>query len=541
MKILISALRWKYKLGIIAVIPLLTGIIVGLLAGKTLIEQNDLMNQGLSESKTRQEVASTALISILELQYYIQTLIAVDESADIRANAIGSIKAASTAEESLVKLKDTMPGNAKVDDLLTAFHNTKPNRMKIIGQAKRNNDAKATELSKELESQSKGIVQMARDILTDEQLAIQKLSDHNTSRGEQTLITLGLTVGIGIVLATIIALAISHLLIKPMSLVKNAMSKLSDGDLRLDIDWKSSDEAGIMIKALINAANKINETLTGVHAKAESLTDIAQHILVVTHDSSTQTSDINSHIKSTMDEIHALQSASSTAQELLEKSTEEIEHTAQKNEEAGDIISKTVNRFTEFHHDMNEIKEQSSELTESTQNITRITQSIQDISDQTNLLALNAAIEAARAGEQGRGFAVVADEVRGLAKKTSEAVTHIKTLAESISSHVSTSDRRIKGALSSLQTNIDALNKSTQSILTSSQLSGEAYGNIMQVKTSSNSQNNAIEHISEHMAEVANLASNTKERSANVEDLSDQLSQMAQDLYSLVRTFNLAR
>ena len=541
MKILISALRWKYKLGIIAVIPLLTGIIVGLLAGKTLIEQNKLMNQGLSESKTRQEVASTALISILELQYYIQTLIAVDDSPDIRTNAIGSIKAAATAEESLVKLKDTMPGNPKVKDLLTAFHNTKSNRMKIIGQAKRNNDAKATELSKELLSQSKDIVQMARDILTDEQLAIQKLSDHNTSRGEKTLITLGLTVGIGIILAIIISLAISHLLIKPMSLVKNAMSKLSDGDLRLDIDWKSSDEAGIMVKALVNAANKINETLTGVHKKAESLTDIAQHILIVTHDSSTQTSDINSHIKSTMDEIHALQSASSTAQELLEKSTEEIEHTAQKNEEAGDIISKTVSRFTEFHHDMNEIKEQSSELTESTQNITRITQSIQDISDQTNLLALNAAIEAARAGEQGRGFAVVADEVRGLAKKTSEAVTHIKTLAESISSHVSKSDRRIKGALSLLQTNIDALNQSTQSILTSSQLSGEAYGNIMQVKTSSNSQNNAIEHISEHMAEVANLASNTKDRSANVEDLSDQLSQMAQDLYSLVRTFHLAR
>ncbi len=225
-------------------------------------------------------------------------------------------------------------------------------------------------------------------------------------------------------------------LIQPLNSLENLLRKLASGDLTGKIDDYKNDEVGRIISDTNNMVDQMNKALSkvnhstlqvnesavslanlndemakGVESQAEQVTQVE----VAVHEMTTTIREISENVENITSEVNQIKDAAATGGEVL-----------------GETVTSIQNLSDAVNHTASSIKELGS----SSEQIGEILQVISEIADQTNLLALNAAIEAARAGEHGRGFAVVADEVRKLAERTVNATSEIDTMIGNIQKEV---------------------------------------------------------------------------------------------------------
>ena len=164
---------------------------------------------------------------------------------------------------------------------------------------------------------------------------------------------------------------------------------------------------------------------------------------------------------------------------------------------------------------------------------------INDIADQTNLLALNAAIEAARAGEQGRGFAVVADEVRKLAERTSHATKEISEMINKIQSDTESSVNTMEEGVLRVQEGVELAEASKESLLSIVKASEQCVDMVNMIASSTEQQSTAIEEISANMESISTASNDIKHGMGQIEDSTNSLSDLSQKLKSNVDIFKV--
>jgi methyl-accepting chemotaxis protein len=316
---------------------------------------------------------------------------------------------------------------------------------------------------------------------------------------------------------------------------------IAQGDLTGEpLKGDSSDEIGDLIAAVNQMQRSLREIIHSMAATAEHVASASEEISS-TATQMAQGAEVQRDQASQV--ARAMQEMSSTVLQVSENSNKAAEAARQAAETArqgGKVVQDTLAKMQAISESVSGTSKKILELGKSSDQIGRIIGVIDDIADQTNLLALNAAIEAARAGEQGRGFAVVADEVRKLAERTTTATKEIARMIENIQgetkSAVEAMDRETRHANEGVATTAEA-GASLEQIIRMAEQVGEM---ILHIATAATQQSSTTEQVSGSMEQIANLIKESAVGAQQSAKACHDLSGLALDLQDTVSRFKVA-
>jgi methyl-accepting chemotaxis protein len=350
---------------------------------------------------------------------------------------------------------------------------------------------------------------------------------------------MGLLVGcvtLGFVLATWIA----RMIARPVQEVAEVAKRIAAGDLTgSDLLIHSRDEIGELSESINAMQHSLRDTISSVSASAERIATASEEFSATAAE---QAAGAETQKDQTHQVATAMQEMSSTVQQVSDNSNKAAEasrNAADTARKGGSIVDDTLSKMRAIADSVGQTAKKVQELGKSSNQIGEIIGVIDDIADQTNLLALNAAIEAARAGEQGRGFAVVADEVRKLAERTSKATKEITQMIQNIQTETKSAVEAMQSGTKQVELGVESTTKagsSLQEIITTSEQVGNM---VMLIATAATEQASATDEINSNIEQIAKITQETATGANESAKAVHELSSLATELHSIVSKFKI--
>lgn len=490
------------------------GQIEGYLIGVTNSVQSVASINGLLELEETQAVTESSLSNIKQMVDYLVRVSADIDTDGVMELFVEEYQQANTllvAEQSLFTIKHNQLEQMKKLELASVATESSVNTLVDV-------------IDRLLNQVNNNVSELQQTVFDD------------VNQGQVTTIVIMIIV---ILLGSGIALATIREMILPLRRINKVLNYIAQGDLSRSLEVKSKDEYGVLSQNINSVLTHLKTLIADISQNSLSLNTVAgkssQEIQTVSESLQQQ--------KLTVEQMTGItDKLNRNADDVLSKSTHASEQMTQalsQSEELEQRAHATSNRIDGLSGMLDGTSGLIAVLNQEATNIGSILETIQSIADQTNLLALNAAIEAARAGEAGRGFAVVADEVRVLASRTQESIAEIHTMIESLQNQT----QKVVVEIDSGKTEASHCQSETERLLDSLLLISKAIAQMNQmsdeIAMSATQQNSLSNDINVGIREVSEISDDSAKKSSSTLVYSSQVSEFADKLQRSVDEFKV--
>lgn len=349
-------------------------------------------------------------------------------------------------------------------------------------------------------------------------------------------IIIALAVGVGLVMFSFLT---QRNIITPAGALVSELQILTTGNLSQRIDIDLSGEIGQLARGiealrqqLLQLISSAKQSSAAVYSGTEELSGSAKEIM----SSAERASHTATSLAASMEEmLRSIEQVAGSADDVASEAVRAEENVVFSR----NVVQKLLDEVNGIQHDLHATSAAVADFVQNARNIAGLTQNVKEIADQTNLLALNAAIEAARAGEQGRGFAVVADEVRKLAEKSAQSANEIDAVTQQLEAGTVTVERTILEG--NARITASAAKSSEVSVALEQAISGvqSATQSVRQIASAIQEQRGTIDDVASQSEELARMAEENSAAVRQIQGNADQMNNFASHLQDSMSTFRV--
>jgi methyl-accepting chemotaxis protein len=361
------------------------------------------------------------------------------------------------------------------------------------------------------------------------------------ARGEADQLQQAVIVALGLAGCLVLILGFPVLVTRPMQRLLDRITQIAegDGDLRVRVPVHSADELGQLAQAFNRFLDKLQPLIAEVGRVTEEVAGSARDMAQMSAANERLIGDEHAAVDQVTTAATEMSAAVHEVAQNAQRAAEAAEHADAQSREGALVVGATIQAIRELAREMEDASSTIHALEQETSSIGAVLEVIRGIAEQTNLLALNAAIEAARAGEQGRGFAVVADEVRALAARTQESTKDINERIERLQHGVQLAVKAMQAGSSKASASVEQAAGVDRTL----SVTGEAMQRIndmaAQIATACEEQSSVTEEIARNISDISDLSNQAAQMSQDGSRASNSLSEASRNLAQLVGRFKV--
>lgn len=346
---------------------------------------------------------------------------------------------------------------------------------------------------------------------------------------------------VGMVIGFALAWAVSFMITCPLSNAVRAMKDISEGegDLTLRLNVSGKDEIGQLANSFNGFITKMQDVIREVTSSTSQLSAAAEEMSMITDETrvgvqrqQSETALVATAVNEMSSTVHEVANSAGTAASAASEADSQSEQGKQ-------VVSSTVASIRTLASEVETAANVIGQLEKDSESIGSVLEVIRGIAEQTNLLALNAAIEAARAGEQGRGFAVVADEVRSLASRTQESTQEIQEMIERLQKGSRDAVKAMQAGQEQAQTTVEQASEAETSLAQISAAVGQINEMNAHIAEASRQQGQVVEEINKNIINITQVADDSANGADQLSTASQEMATLAVNLETQVSHFKI--
>lgn len=344
---------------------------------------------------------------------------------------------------------------------------------------------------------------------------------------------------VALVSAIVIAISTVKAISQTLRKTNDMLRMIASGDLSQQLDDSSHNEFGQLAKNVNSLVTSLKKVIIGISDRAESLAAAAEQTSTVTNQTTLSIDEQKSQIAVVYDATNKMQSRATGVKENAEETLAQIKHADAEAAKIKHISIENKRTIETLATDVDAAAVVINKLHQDSASISGILDVIRGVADQTNLLALNAAIEAARAGEQGRGFAVVADEVRTLASRTQQSTQEINSMIEILQEGAERAVTVMNQGKAQTNICVEQTIKATEAIDSITHAVHKAHAVSSQIEDSARTNSEVSQDISQKLQSIVDIAHETSIGALQTSESTKSVAELAEQLQQSIQHFKV--